>query len=439
MGARVMYWSGGDSLNNNSQLDINLGGSSALCGNIVNPTAAKSLHKTAGTYTKLTIHISSNTSNQPATFKFMIDEVPGNMSITIPAGATGIFQDSSNQDVTVGGEYLAYQLLNTAFSTGNIVIRGVGCLFQASGGETVYRMLGSVGVASALGFGVTRYFTPLGAWVSQFVTQSNANTHLNFAGTVRNAAVNMRSNTLNGASTATLMKNNVATGIVITIPAGTSGWFEDTVNEVDFVAGDFFDWKLVTGGSSGSIFPAKGAMDVVTSSFIFPCGSSQGPENTGAGITTYPNCQGTLSPDASEATFPVYSIQSNTYSGMGIQITGNTLNGATTLRFRVGGVDGNQNITIDAGQTGYFHDDSNQDTVITGQDATVKMVVGGSTGQIFYSVIDFSVGSPISPASGIYKIVPDSHKTNDTLWTNSFADTEDVKIPDPLIRTYGVP
>lgn len=46
-------------------------------------------------------------------------------------------------------------------------------------------------------------------------------------------------------------------------------------------------------------------------------------------------------------------------------------------------------------------------------------------------------GSPPvnNPLSGIYKLVPGSRKTNDTLWTDlETLETEDVKIPDPFVK-----
>jgi hypothetical protein len=39
----------------------------------------------------------------------------------------------------------------------------------------------------------------------------------------------------------------------VSIPANTTGAFEDTVNTDDFVAADLLNWQVITGGTGGTM------------------------------------------------------------------------------------------------------------------------------------------------------------------------------------------
>lgn len=66
------------------------------------------------------------------------------------------------------------------------------------------------------------------------------------------------------------------------------------------------------------------------------------------------------------------------FSNMYCRVSANTLTSSTTITYRVGAADGNQNIVITAGSTGEFSDSVNTDTVSGGNQVNYKMVTGAS-------------------------------------------------------------
>lgn len=59
-------------------------------------------------------------------------------------------------------------------------------------------------------------------------------------------------NTLTGSATATVFKNGVATGITVTIPAGSTALVSDTTNTEVFASGDSIDLGLATTGANAT-------------------------------------------------------------------------------------------------------------------------------------------------------------------------------------------
>lgn len=58
---------------------------------------------------KLTIYIVENTLTASSTLRIRINGADGSQAVTIPSGATGLFQDLVNQDVVAAGDLLTYQ------------------------------------------------------------------------------------------------------------------------------------------------------------------------------------------------------------------------------------------------------------------------------------------------------------------------------------------
>ncbi len=99
--------------------------------------------------------------------------------------------------------------------------------------------------------GFTKYF-----WVGR--TASDGFQYLcgimPIAGKLSKLYVRMAWNDCNGSSTLTLYKNEVATNLQITIPAGNNFFtISDTTHEVEVAAGDRVAFKVVIGGTAGAI------------------------------------------------------------------------------------------------------------------------------------------------------------------------------------------
>jgi len=104
----------------------------------------------------------------------------------------------------------------------------------------------------SIGFGATRYFSLIGC-MKEMTTEEWAQTKMYSPRTFDNATVYVLTNTLNGAATLTSRVNGDDGNITITIDAGETGMFQDVTNGDSLVDGDYFDWQLACGGSSGAI------------------------------------------------------------------------------------------------------------------------------------------------------------------------------------------
>lgn len=86
-----------------------------------------------------------------------------------------------------------------------------------------------------------------------------------------------------------------------------------------------------------------------------------------------------------------------TFSGLSSRVITNTLSTATlTIRFRVNTANGNGVLSITAGQTGWFTDGSNTDTISAGNTVGINSVVAaGGTGsaEIMFITTNFAAGS----------------------------------------------
>lgn len=119
--------------------------------------------------------------------------------------------------------------------------------FEPNG--SAYPILGQL--AQAIAAGGTLYFH-LGGFARGWAAEADVQTYMTQPGTLSNFDVRMAANTLSVASTLTLRKNGVATGVVFTIGASSSATVSDS-DTVSVVRGDLLDWEVVVPAGTGSL------------------------------------------------------------------------------------------------------------------------------------------------------------------------------------------
>ena len=407
----------------------------------------------AGTISKAFQIISANTLNQTSTVQLEVDEVVvSGVGILIPAGQVGLFIDDSGTYTIPDSDphfVLYYITPGTAVNPFNgITIGATGCLFTAANGHAVSR-LGNFtafpNTLSAQNAGTTQYMSVVG-YPQRYLDSvpHSADFYINFNGTASKFAFNPAQylNTLDGDVHAILQKNGVDTAVDILIPHGSSDvWFYDNTTTVTLTAGDYLRWKIVAGGTTGTLQCAGSAFNVDNVSG-YSCMGSFGPERTFSNpAVSYLNICGYIT-DGSLNSYPLYARVKTNFAGLGCQVTNNNnTTGNAYLRSFINGTTlGNQEALIPPLQIGHFLDDTHSDTLEDGDNIQGQMDMSAAgTLNIKVSVIDFSpiIGNPDNEQSGIYKIVPGSGKTNDTVWNQGFAGTTNVKIPDPFAITVG--
>jgi len=209
----------------------------------------KSRQRVAGTYTNFMIYISANARTTSTTFKSRKNGVDGNVSVTIGAGATGVFEYTGSGDtVAVGDDY------NLAGTFGASAESMTITLIKIEFTNTEYKgllMSSNMGSSADILANVTTYF-PLGG---SNVTNSSTDRRR-----VRNSRlilydlhVYVDPNTVSATSTATVTVNGVDSALTCSITSNTTGLFSDTSHTVEVGSNDEILLKIVTGATGTSL------------------------------------------------------------------------------------------------------------------------------------------------------------------------------------------
>ena len=214
---------------------------------------AKTPMATDGTFRQLSYRVYTNTYTQDLTLVSRINGADGNLTVTIPAGFTGVVEDITHSDSVSVGDTYSYAA-SSAAATGAVYSQ-IAVEFASTDGFMLAAMSSS---ALAIPAGATSYLAPQGTLGFQS-TESYSQIITPGAFRLRNFRVFVYSAT-GDTVTAVLRKNGVATSVGFSIPAGTSGWVEDSVNTLDVADGDLLSWEL-TKGASGITYFVAGAFD----------------------------------------------------------------------------------------------------------------------------------------------------------------------------------
>lgn len=237
-------------------------------GNLQNPISLWSIQtetidssyimKTPGTFSNFQVYITTNATIGNVVFHFRKNLANGSQTITVPAGQTGLFEDNTNTDSVVSGDTVTYSVVMNNPSDGKLIAASfMGTEFVTTGKAMEYAAPTSghnfnpgdsniMPIQGALGFDSSE--------VNDYNVLSQQ------AGTFSNMHVYLQSNTLNQAVTINFRKNAANCGLTLTIPAGASGYFEDTTHTCAVTATDELNYKeTVPAGTGQAPFNFLGA------------------------------------------------------------------------------------------------------------------------------------------------------------------------------------
>lgn len=225
-----------------------------------------------------------------------------------------------------------------------------------------------------------------GATVENLVTQA-----LGVAGTFSRLSVAITQSTGTTARPVRLRVNSANAGVLVTVPAATTGIFEDLTGSATTALGDKVCYQITGPHEFLKYFLVAGlcirfAATTGTASFWCAYESEVGAPFNGnnASTTKYApltgygdNSAGFYTNSEPDATVRVNT--SGLFSYLTHCCTTNANTNAATVRFRKNAVDGNQVVTFPAGVTGTFTDTTNTDSVLAGDEINTKTVTGGGT------------------------------------------------------------
>lgn len=372
-----------------------------------NEAVTKNIFRTAGTFSNLYIRLSANTCSAGTVYTVRQNgAIPsGAQTVTIPAGLTGEFEDTTNSNAVVAGDTWTVQIAPGGGSTGTNTITVARVLFTDSNtANTTTRLVASSD--SNFTAASSTYYLPLqGSFSATGNTiESHAQHVQQKAGTMKNLSANISANTRTDTLTFQSRLNGSNGTMSVSFTSLQTGIKEDTLNSDSVSAGDKYNLSLVTGTDGAhSMTMRTTALDYVSTGGFMQCALGSLNDTTNSYASTAPRfaaLAGTLhTAGVVEINGQMPTRQLLTFSNLSIGIHTNTAAAAGTLRFRIDAGNGNQVVPVGAGLTGWFSDTTNQDPVLASDEVNYSFVAGdiSTTSIIHMSCWATTTAAPTPP------------------------------------------
>lgn len=355
--------------------------------------------RAAGVLSNLYLNIDDNntTGGTRIVDSFKSGTTAGNLSITIPTGTTGTFEDTTHTDTVSAGDRWQWRWRNGTGGTTDMVT--LAFTFAATS-NTVSIM--SCGGASFSTASSSIYLFLTGTTITVETTEVNVQLKPKTGGTLKNLGTLVRTNARTTATVIRTRKNTANGAMSVSYGSGVTGYLEDNVNTDTVASGDILNYQLTTSTGVGAIVldNVKTEFETTNSGFLFAGGNGTGigfPANS----VNYYAIGGEVNNDALEGNMVIDFKMTATLSNMAQIVSLNSTSAVTTSVFRKNTANGNQTIAIGSGSTGYFEDTSNTDALVDGDDVCVKVSAGvtgttfGLWGSMFLASIPVAGGAPM--------------------------------------------
>jgi hypothetical protein len=230
---------------------------------------------------------------------------------------------------------------------------------------------------------------------------------MQYAGTFKNLAARLLSNSRTTTTTYRFRKNGANGTLNVAFGSTASGTVQDTTNSDAVVAGDFVNYAIVNGTGTLGVFPVFISVEYQTTSdpgtgLIVLANAVIG--NTARNLTLYQPLGGSLNPDSTKAEtlMQIKTAEAWTFKGLGINVITNTITpGATTATLRKNTTDTSLVASATAATTGCFQDTTHTETVAIGDLVNYKIVTGTGSGTQLISFTGLEIHTEMSstPAS----------------------------------------
>ncbi|GAH77518.1 unnamed protein product, partial [marine sediment metagenome] len=176
--------------------------------------------------------------------------------------------------------------------------------------------------------------------------------------------------------------NGASGNQTITIPLATTGVFEDNVNSDNIVNNDLVNWWLNVPPGEDTVYISVVSSFLTAVANVTIIQATITLEYQNFGLTQYSTVLGGFELAAAEIDAQLLLRQASTLSNLRAYCSINTLDGASTLRLRINGANGNQVLNIGAGTTGDFEDIVNTDAVVSGDRIAHCLTTAGTAGSL---------------------------------------------------------
>lgn len=360
------------------------------------------LMKQSGVFSFFQIRIPANTlSTSTATITFRVNFSATPVVFSFLAGVTGISTVTTVSVQTVIGDYVGIHLSTTAGGTGSI---NVGCFISNFSTKDrihseVLCVNNDVSVTTA---STTWYFTPVGEFPTTLLTTESSTLLRMFANCeLSNVHIRVTANSRLNTTTLRTRKNSSDGNISVNIAAGTTGLFVDDTNKDSFIVGDDFTYSFTTGTGTANItiFQIDAILanksDSRIGTFLATGTRTRTASTSFTGYVPFGSMA--IAGSTTLSTRQLFCYFRGKLSKLNTLISANTYTGDATLNFRINGTaagnNGTQLVTILAGVTGLFSDNTNEDVISFG-DTLVVGIIGGTANSITIRNISYLLTVP---------------------------------------------
>lgn len=337
----------------------------------------------AGTLSQFAVRVSANGRGTSTTLRTCINGSLGSQTLTVPASTTGWFEDTSNTDSISANDLLCWAAVSST-GTGTLSATHAQIVFEASSGARqiwVARDTGAFNQSATLAYNTVNGGTSSnGTWIL---------TRAPDAGTWSRLACYISSNTLTTSITTLRSVINGSNGNqIVQVPAGSTGWFEDTTNSDTIAQSDTLTISRQgngTGSGLGNIGVVR-SMWSPTNGRMLGGSSSALSRSMVASATRYLNLWGGHAISATESDVQSkvpYACEAGRFR-LRI-ISGPFTTASATFRLKINGSYGNASITVPVSTNGAFEDTTNTDTIAAGDALAVEHVNSGISGTAYVS------------------------------------------------------
>jgi len=350
-----------------------------------------------GVFSRLWCEISGNTRTSDTLIRFVNNFVVGNQILTIPAGATGLFTDTTNSDTVSAGDPYSFGA-TFPVAGGTIQISQIGGVYDDSSGNYVSKY---AGVATAVlngGVDVTRFGALAGVNVSQ-TSEASQQTMMTTSGTLKNLSGRAYLNSHNTDIIYRIRINGADGNCTVTVPASTTGYYEDVSNSDSVVDGDLVCISGFSGPATGTLYFNCG-VDFESSTLATVTGNLNatiGGINPGTNKYYRINCSG--STNVTQAQAQMYCPTAMTIKNARVMSLANTHTATATWTMQKNGVDTSIVVSIPAATTGIFVDSTNSVDVVEGDLLNWRMDMPGAGNATVFGM-SFDAQEPATPPSG---------------------------------------
>ena len=226
-------------------------------------------------------------------------------------------------------------------------------------------LIGANGMGG-VGASTTRYWSMMTGNPALNATESQTQITYRTGGVLSNLWLYVNSNTTTITASTLQVRLNAANGNgTISVAAGTTGTFEDTVNTDTIAAGDKLDYSFNNAAASGVVnVTDSSVLFAATTNTVIIVGNAKGNFNTDSNTSYFALAgAGQGSAQATEARAQFDFNTSGTFANFFINIVSNARTSTTTYRTRLAGSNGNLVLSVTSGTTGIVEDTSHTDSV----------------------------------------------------------------------------